>query len=83
MQYAVGRLSATAQAVEVVQTSTEGRGAERLKPGGGGGRTRESGDGVAGRDELGDDGGAGLTGAAGNKDMRDLSLPVTAVTGAT
>ena len=71
VQDAVGGFGAAAQAVEVVQGAAVWCGAQRLQPGGGGIRARQTGDGVAGRDELGDDGGAGLAGTTGDKDMHE------------
>ena len=75
VQDAVGGFGAGAQSVEVVQRAAVRRGAERLEPsGGGGGRARQSGDGVAGGDELGDDGGAGEPGSTGDEDVHERLL---------
>ncbi|GGP14504.1 hypothetical protein GCM10012278_70570 [Nonomuraea glycinis] len=83
MQDAVGGVGAAAQAVEVVQGAAVRCGAQRLQPGGSRVRARQAGDGVAGRDEFGDDRGSGLAGTTSDKDMHETSSRLTPVTGAT
>ncbi len=69
MQDTVGGLGAAAQTVEVVQGAAVRHRPQRPQLGGGAVGARQSGDGVAARDQLGDDRGAGLSGTAGDEDM--------------
>lgn len=79
VQDAVGVLGAATQAVEVVQVAAMRCGAQRRQPGGGAIRAGQAEHGVTGRDQLGDDGGAGLTGTTGDENTHGtlLVMPLT------
>jgi hypothetical protein len=64
--------AAAAQAVQVFQGAGVRGGAQRFQSRGGGVGAGQAGDGVPGRDELGDDGGSGQSGTAGDEDVHEV-----------